>query len=118
MKAVQGILVSLFAVASLVAIVSCQKGGAVAQAGEIHIDITDQGFVPAEAKLRSGQSTTLVFTRKTDQTCATEVVIADLGVRRELPLGQPVRIEVPAGRTGTLSYVCGMDMLKGQVTIE
>jgi plastocyanin domain-containing protein len=118
MKAVQGILVSLLAVASLVAIVSCQKSGTVAQAGEIHIDVTDQGFVPAEAKLRSGQPTTLVFTRKTEQTCATEVVIADLGVRRLLPMGQPVRIEVPAGRTGTLSYACGMDMVKGQVSIQ
>ena len=118
MKAVHWILVSLVAVAALVTLVACQKGGAVAKAGEIHIDVTDQGFEPAQAKLRSGQPTTLVFTRKTDQTCATEVVIADLGVRRDLPLGQPVRIEVPAGHTGTLSYACGMDMMKGQVTIE
>lgn len=118
MKAVHWILVSLVGAVALVSVVSCQKRGDLAQAGEIHIAVTDRGFEPAEAKLRSGQPTTLVFTRKTDQTCATEVVIADVGVRRELPMGQPVRIEVPAGRTGTLSYACGMDMLKGQVTIR
>jgi len=96
MKATHRILISLLAVAALAMLASCQKGGTLAQAGEIHIDVTDQGFEPAQATMRSGQPATLVFTRKTDQTCATELVIADLGVRRELPMGQPVRIEVPA----------------------
>jgi plastocyanin domain-containing protein len=115
MKAAHRILISFSALALLA---SCQKSGTLAQTGEIHIDVTDQGFEPAQATMRSGQPATLVFTRKTDQTCVTELVIADLGVRRELPIGQPVRIEVPAGRTGTLSYACGMDMVRGQVTIQ
>ena len=105
------------AAATLVPLAACQPRAA-GQAAEIHIDVTDRGFVAAGGARRWRGPATLVFTRKTDQTCATQVVIASLGVRRELPLGAPVRVEVPAGRTGTLDYVCGMNMVRGQVTID
>jgi plastocyanin domain-containing protein len=111
-------LLALVAVGSLVTLAACQKHAGLAKATEIHIDVTDRGFVATGGARRWRGPATLVFTRKTDQTCAKQVVIASLGVRRDLPLGTAVRIDVPSGHTGTLDYVCGMDMVRGQVTID
>jgi plastocyanin domain-containing protein len=82
------------------------------------VDVTDRGFEPADVKVPAGRAVTLIMTRKTDQTCATEVVFPSLGQRRALPLDQPVRIELPARPRGTLSYQCGMDMIQGRITIQ
>ena len=55
------------------------------------------------------------MTRKTDQTCATEILIPALNERRSLPLDQAVRIDIPAGVADTLNYICGMHMLGGTI---
>jgi plastocyanin domain-containing protein len=83
--------------------------------GEVVIEVTDAGFVPAVAIVPKGQAVTLVVTRKTAATCATEMVFAANGDKHDLPLDQTVRIELPADRADTLHYACAMDMIKGQV---
>jgi plastocyanin domain-containing protein len=45
------------------------------------------------------------------------VVFPSLGVKRALPLNEPVTIEVTPAR-GELAFACGMDMLKGTVVVE
>jgi plastocyanin domain-containing protein len=55
--------------------------------------------------------------RKTDETCAKEVVIKDYGVNRKLPLNEPVTIEFTP-RKGDFTFACGMDMLKGKLIVE
>ena len=96
---------------------ACQQSRS-AQVSEVHVDVTDKGFEPADVKVPAGQAVTLVMTRKTDQTCAKEVVFASLDQRYPLPLNQPVRITLPASQRGTLSYQCGMKMLGGRVVIQ
>ena len=90
----------------LVAVSGCaEKQKSTAGPGEIHLTVTDRGFEPARALVPRGQALTLVVTRKTDQTCATAIVIPRLSQRTELPLNQPVRITIPAGTvTDTLNY--------------
>jgi plastocyanin domain-containing protein len=109
-------VVSGFLVASLLA--SCQSQSTVPAGREIAVDVTDQGFEPAEVRVPAGEPVTLVLTRKTDQTCATEVVFQSLHRRYKLPLGRPVRIALAPTSKGTLVYRCGMDMLGGRVTFE
>ncbi len=87
-------------------------------AREVQLTVTDRGFEPARTVVQRGQSLTLVVTRKTDQTCATEIVIPRLGRREALPLDQPVHIEIPGGVEDTLSYACGMNMLAGTLVAE
>jgi len=65
-----------------------------------------------------GQALTLVVTRKTDQTCAKEILIPALNERRALPLNQAVRIDVPNGVADTLNYICGMYMLGGTIAAK
>lgn len=99
--------------------VGCARRGAQPGAArEIHVEVTDRGFVPAETVIPKDQAVTLVVTRKTDQTCATEIVLPALNQRHALPLDQPVRIAIPAGAPDTLNYACGMDMLRGSIVAK
>ena len=82
------------------------------------ITVTEKGFEPAIVTLRAGAPAKLTFTRKTDATCATEVVFPDFNIKKELPLNEPVTVEFTPKKTGTLSYACGMNMLRGQVVVR
>ena len=85
---------------------------------EIQVAVTDMGFQPNAVTIKKGQAAVLVMTRKTDQTCATEAVFAETGRKYDLPLNQPVRIDLTGVSPGTVHWSCGMDMEHGTVTIE
>jgi plastocyanin domain-containing protein len=91
----------------------------VPQAGQaIEIQVTGDGFVPANIKVKKGQVVRLVVTRKTDRTCATEIVIRDQGINQKLPLNKPVTVEFTPSKSGQLRYACGMDMISGVIAVE
>jgi len=70
----------------------------------VEVSITKKGFEPDKITAKKGEPLRLVVTRRTDQTCAKEIVIADAGMRKELPLDQPVMIDF----TPTKTVSCGM----------
>jgi plastocyanin domain-containing protein len=84
----------------------------------IEIQVTGDGFVPANIKVKKGQLVRLVVTRKTDRTCATEIVIRDQGINQKLPLNRPVTVEFTPSKSGQLRYACGMDMISGVIVVE
>jgi len=43
----------------------------------VTMQVTSEGFVPAQVKVKAGQPVKLIVTRKTDVTCAKEIVIKD-----------------------------------------
>lgn len=87
------------------------------EGGPVAITAGEDGFSPSSVKLKKGANSTLVFTRTTDQTCATEVVFPELNVKKELPKGTPVSITVPTDKEQTLTFQCGMGMYKSSVVI-
>lgn len=78
------------------------------------ISITENGFEPSQVTVKRGQLARVSFTRKTDATCATEVVFPSLSIKKSLPLNQPVTIEFTP-RAADTPFLCGMKMLKGKV---
>jgi plastocyanin domain-containing protein len=86
----------------------------------IAISVTEKGFEPDNVSVPGGKPVTLVFTRKTDSTCATDVVIPVEGTKIEkaLPLNEAVAIEVTFPKAGQITYACGMDMVKGTVVVQ
>lgn len=84
----------------------------------IELAVTSDGFVPAEVKAKAGETVKLVVTRKVQRTCATEIVMKDLGVNQPLPLDKPVTVTVKPPKAGTYRYACGMDMIAGQLVVE
>ena len=82
------------------------------------VKITERGFEPASFKLRRGVPARLTFLRTTDQTCATEIVLPDFGIRRSLPLNQPVVVTLTPKEKGEFSFTCGMNMMHGKLIVQ
>jgi len=90
-------------------------------ASRIEISVTAHGFDPDAINVPAKKPVTLVFTRKTDQTCTKSVVLT-LGdgkkVERELPLDKPVEVAVTFPKAGKLGYACSMNMTKGIIVVQ
>jgi plastocyanin domain-containing protein len=84
----------------------------------VRIAVTEKGFEPDRVSLRAGAPAQLTFVRTTDKTCGTEVVFPSLGLKRTLPLNEPVVIEFTPARSGEVAFTCGMNMLKGVVMVQ
>jgi plastocyanin domain-containing protein len=87
----------------------------------IEIQVTKRGFDPAEVTVPAKTPVTLVFTRKTDATCAKSIVLTlDDGkkIERALPLDTPVEIAATFPKAGTLGYACSMNMTKGTIVVH
>ncbi len=83
----------------------------------VDMQVTEDGFVPAKIKANTGEKLRLVITRKTDKTCATEIVIKDHGIDTKLPLNKPVTVELTPKKSGEIKYACGMDMITGIIFV-
>jgi hypothetical protein len=79
----------------------------------VEMAVTDEGFVPSKVKVKKGEKVRLVVTRKTESTCAKEIVIKDYGIDRALPLNKAVTVELTPSRSGEIRYACGMDHVSG-----
>jgi len=86
------------------------KGGQTVQ-----MKVTDKGFEPATVTVKKGEPVTLVITRTTEQTCATEIVIDDYGVNTKLPLNKAVTVTFTPKKAGDLQYGCAMGKMIGGV---
>ena len=112
---------TLVLVLALVAACSKSKSPPPAKDGAIAIAVTKNGFEPSDIKVVAGKPVTLVFTRKTDETCAKDVVLhvdEKQTIEKDLPLNTPVEVAVTFPRSGDLTYACGMDMVKGQIHVQ
>jgi len=84
----------------------------------VEIVADEHGFTPSSVAVKTGSPLTLVFTRTTDDTCANQVVFPELKITKDLPLKQPVPVDVPSGAARTLAFQCGMGMFKGKVVVH
>jgi plastocyanin domain-containing protein len=79
--------------------------------------VTEEGFLPDKLTVKKGQTVTLVVTRKTDATCARDLVIDDPPTRAQLPLNQPVTVAFTPNKTGELRFGCAMEKMVGGVIL-
>jgi len=86
------------------------KGGQTVQ-----MKVTDKGFEPAAVTVKKGEPVTLVITRTTDATCATDIVIDDYGINTKLPLNKAVTVTFTPKTAGDLKYGCAMGKMIGGV---
>ena len=83
----------------------------------VQVAVVDEGFVPSKIKAKKGEKVRLVVTRKTNSTCAKEIVIKDAGINQPLPLDQAVTVEFTPKKSGEIRYACGMDHIAGVVFV-
>lgn len=84
---------------------------------KIELTVTGDGFSPTPVKVKKGEPLTLVVTRKTDRTCAKELVLPSEGINVPLPLDKPVEVRLTPQKTGELKYGCGMNQMIGGVLV-
>ena len=77
----------------------------------------DGGYSPGAIEVPRGSRVRLTFDRQEDNPCSEEVVIADFGIRRDLPAFAKTVIEFTADTPGKHAFVCGMGMLRGSIIV-
>jgi plastocyanin domain-containing protein len=103
----------------VVATSGCAQKGTAQTQGAVQMVLTESGFDPDHVTAKKGKPLKLVITRKTDQTCAKEIVIDEYNIHEKLPLNTPVTISFTPDKTGQLRYGCAMNkMVYGVLTIE
>ena len=83
----------------------------------VEISITEDGYQPSPITLKKGEPVTLALTRKTEQTCATEIHLPEYKIEKPLPLNQRVEVTFTPDKTGKLKYGCAMNMMIAGVLI-
>lgn len=86
-----------------------------AVAARVEVAVTEQGFVPERIAAKKGVPITLAITRKTDKTCATEILFAGQAGKTDLPLGKTVDVAYTPAASGDIKFGCAMGMMIGGV---
>jgi len=83
----------------------------------LRVNFTEKGFQPSSFPVRLNVPVQLTFVRQTDDLCATDVLIPEYNIKRDLPLNQPVVVELTPKKTGEIVFVCGMMAFKGTLVV-
>ncbi len=85
---------------------------------KVAIEVTSKGFQPDTVLAKAGVPLVLEVTRKTDRTCAKDIVIKDLKIRKPLPLDKTVEVRLTPAKKGNLRFACAMDMVAGVIVVR
>jgi plastocyanin domain-containing protein len=83
----------------------------------IDMSVTADGFLPSDVKLKANEPVVLVVTRKTDETCATEILIDGTDIKADLPLDKPVEVAWTPKTPGKIKFGCAMDKMIGGILL-
>ena len=82
------------------------------------ITISKRGYEPKEIAVKKGQPVKLEFFREDEENCGEELVFPKLNIKKNLPVGETVSVEFTPQESGEIGFTCGMDMLRGKVTVS
>lgn len=77
----------------------------------IKMVVTEKGFEPSTLLVKAGTPVVLKITRKSDATCARDLVIPSQKVKVELPLNKEVAVTVGSLTKGEIKFGCAMNMM-------
>lgn len=80
--------------------------------------VVDGRYQPSQIGIKKGERVRLTFVRKDFSGCTRELVIPVMNLRRELPTNKPVVIELPSLDVGSYEFRCGMNMVRGVITVS
>ena len=86
--------------------------------GAVEVTVTvEGGYSPALIEVPAGSRVRMTFDRREDNPCSDELVIADFGIRRELPAFAKTLVEFTV-TPGRHEFTCGMGMLHGSIVAK
>lgn len=85
----------------------------------IALEVTADGFSPDNIALKANEPVKFVVTRKTDETCATDLLIDGTDIKVPLPLNSAVEVAWTPTKAGKVKFGCAMDyMVGGMLVVE
>ena len=112
------LLVALLAAVLLTPAIAGAQSRKSARSQSAKVVIGNYGYDPASIRLKRGVPAKVTFLRISESTCATEVVFAEYGIRRELPLNQAVTVTFTPRKAGEFAFTCGMNMHRGKLIVS
>jgi len=82
------------------------------------IVLTEKGFQPATIRFKRGILARITFVRQVEVTCATEIIISEFNIKRELPFNEAVTVEFTPDKAGEFKFACPMNMLTGKIIVK
>lgn len=86
--------------------------------GAFKVVVSENGFMPQEISYKQGQPLKLAFYRADDKNCGSEIVFKDLNIKKKLPVGKVVLVDIPTDKANKFSFACGMDLMKGKIVVQ
>lgn len=87
-------------------------------AGELVVTVDDKGYHPDTLYAPPGKPVTITFKRLDEMNCGEDLVFPELQIKKALPVGTPVKVELTMPASGQIAFTCGMAMYKGQVVAK
>ena len=112
------ILLTLVPFIALAGFTLAQQKKAPAEVQTANVTANAQGYQPASIDLKANVPAKITFVRQSNDTCATEVVIPDYNIKKDLPLNKPVDVEFTPTKAGTVNFACGMNMFRGKLVVK
>ena len=75
-------------------------------------------YEPKSVAVKKGQTVKLAFFRTDEKNCGDEVVFPSFGIKKSLPVGETVTVELTPQESGELVFTCGMDMMRGKIIVQ
>jgi len=90
-----------------------------AQAAQVvRVTVADGVYDPPRIVVPEGGTVTLEFLRKDPSPCAARVSFDGLDTSVELPVGQPVRVQLSPPGAGEYGFACEMQMYRGTLVVK
>jgi plastocyanin domain-containing protein len=79
--------------------------------------VGEQGYEPGMVRLRAGVPARITFLRAVANGNGSEVELPALGIRRTLPINEPVVIGFTPSRGRNIEFGCGTKMPRGTIVV-
>jgi RND family efflux transporter MFP subunit len=89
----------------------------VASSGPV-VEVLATGYKPDTIDAKVGETITITFIRRSEETCGTEIIIPSFNVNKSLPINKPVKVTLTPMKSGEFRFTCSMDMLNGKVVVR
>jgi plastocyanin domain-containing protein len=80
--------------------------------------VVQDGYKPSEILATEGEHIRLRFVRRESSDCTAEVVFPALEIRKPLPEGQAVTIDLGRLSAGRYEFTCAMGMIRGAIVVR
>ena len=86
--------------------------------GAFKIVVSKDGFTPQEISYKKGLPLKLAFIRIDEENCGNEIVIKELNIKKKLPVGEVVTVDIPTDKAREINFSCVNNMSKGKIVIQ